>query len=87
MTRTMLAFGVALLLVPDGPTGATIGLALADAVDEPIAGAGLALPGVAGDNPANAHALAVLQRLAAGATSRLRLPLSPGLSLDMEITP
>ncbi|HJR11163.1 MAG TPA: beta-ketoacyl synthase chain length factor [Rhodanobacteraceae bacterium] len=87
MTRTSLAFGVALLLAPDGRKGAAIDLALADAVDEPFADSGLALPGVAGDNPANAHALALLQRLATGTTSRLRLPLSTGLSLDMEITP
>ena len=87
MTRTTLAFGAAFLLAPGGSAGATIRLALAGAGDEPFARGGLALPGVAGDNPANAHALALLQRLAAETTSRLRLPLSPGLSLDMEITP
>lgn len=87
MTRTTLAFGAAFVLVPDGPAGAMIHFALGDAVHEPFAETGLALPGVAGDNPANAHALALLQRLAAATTARLRLPLSPGLSLDMEITP
>ena len=87
MTRTTLAFGAAFLLVPDGSTGATIDLALADAAHEPFVDTGLALPGVAGDNPANAHALALLQRLAVESRSCLRLPLSTGLSLDMEITP
>ena len=87
MTRTTLAFGMALVLVPNGSAGATIDLALGAAEHEPFADAGLALPGIAGDNPANAHALALLQRLAAETTSRLRLPLSSGLSLDMEITP
>lgn len=87
MTRTTLAFGVALVLTPSASTGTRLNLALGDAAHEPFVGAGLALPGVAGDNPANAHALALLQRFAAETTSRLRLPLSPGLSLDMEITP
>lgn len=87
MTRTTLAFGVALVLAPGASAGATMGLALGDAMDERFAEGGLALPGVAGDNPANAHALALLQRFAAETTSRLRLPLSSGLSLDMEITP
>jgi hypothetical protein len=87
MTRTTLAFGAALVLAPTASTGARLSLALGDAAHEPFAGTGLALPDVAGDNPANAHALALLQRLAVEPTSRLRLPLSSGLSLDMEITP
>ena len=87
MTCTRLAFGVAFLLVPGGSTGTAIDLALDGTAHEPFAGAGLALSAVAGDNPANAHALALLQRLAAETTSRLHLPLSTGLSLDMEITP
>lgn len=87
MTRTSLAFGVALVLVPGFTTGTALDLALGDTVDEPFTSGGLALPRVAGDNPANAHALALLKLLAAGAPSRLRLPLSSGLSLDMEITP
>jgi hypothetical protein len=87
MTRTTLAFGVALLFAPAAPAGTRLDLSVGGAGPEPFAGAGLALPDVAGDNPANAHALALLQRLAAGTTSRLRLPLSQGLSLDMEITP
>jgi hypothetical protein len=87
MTRTTLAFGIALLFVPAASTGTRLDLSLDGTGHEPFAGAGLALPDVAGDNPANAHALALLQRIAAGTTSRLRLPLSTGLSLDMEITP
>lgn len=87
MTRTTLAFGVALVLAQNGSAGAALDLEAVGAVDEPFASFGLALPDVARDNPANAHALALLQRLAAGTTSRLRLPLSPGLSLDMEIKP
>ena len=87
MTLTTLAFGVAFLLVPVGSMGATIDLALDDAAHEPFIDTGLALPGVAGDNPANAHALALLRLLAGETTARLRLPLSSGLSLDMEITP
>jgi hypothetical protein len=87
MTRPTRAFGAAFLLVPEGAPGAAIRLALEGAVREPFADAGLALPGVAGDNPANAHALALLRRRAGTAATRLRLPLSTGLSLDMEITP
>ena len=89
MTRTTLAFGAALVFTPDGPAGAgaTIRLALGGATHEPFVDAVLAPPGVAGDNRANGHALALLQPLAAETTARLRLPLSSGLSLDMEITP
>jgi len=39
------------------------------------------------DNPANAEALALLSLLARANPSNLRLPLSSGLSLDMEIKP
>ena len=87
MTRTTLAFGAALVLAPGASARPVIRLAPVCAADEPPARSGLALPGVAGDNPANAHALALLRRLAAEEGSRLRLPLSPGLSLDMEIMP
>ena len=86
MTRTTLAFGAALVLAPRDSTGTRLGLALGGAADEPFTGDGLALQGVAGDNPVNAHALALLQALAVEKERRLRLPLSPGLSLDMEIT-
>ncbi len=87
MTRTTLAFGAAFLLVPDGARGATLRLALGSAVRAPFVDTGLALPAVAGDNPANAHALALLRRLADGTATHLQLPLSTGLSLDMEIMP
>ena len=86
MTRTTLAFGVALVLAPRGSAGARLDVALGGVAHEPFLGDGLALHGVAGDNPANAHALALLQALAVEKGRRLRLPLSPGLSLDMEIT-
>ncbi|HVX05451.1 MAG TPA: beta-ketoacyl synthase chain length factor [Rhodanobacteraceae bacterium] len=86
MTRTTLAFGTALVLVPRGSGGARLDFGLGNAADEPFIADGLALHGVAGDNPTNAHALALLQALAVEEERRLRLPLSPGLSLDMEIT-
>lgn len=86
MTRTTLAFGAALVLAPSGSAGARLDVALLEATDEPLIGNGLALQGVAGDNPANSHALALLHALAIEKERRLHLPLSPGLSLDMEIT-
>lgn len=85
MTRTTLAFGAALVLAPSGSTGARLDAALGDVGDATPVCAGLALQGVAGDNPANAHALALLHALAIEKERRLRLPLSAGLSLDMEI--
>lgn len=87
MTRTTLAFGVALVLAPDSPGNLRLLLSLrGGGADEPVP-TELALRRVAGDNPANAHALALLAALARGQPSRLALPLSSGLSLDMEITP
>ena len=85
MTRTTLAFGVALLLHPAATEGARLQLALHPGVAAPLPL--LALPAVAGDNPANAEALAVLSAIARARSAHLRLPLSSGLSLDMEITP
>lgn len=85
MTRTTLAFGAALLLHPTATTGPGLRLALQVGVATPLPM--LALPAVAGDNPANAEALAMLSMLADARASNLRLPLSSGLSLDMEITP
>ncbi|HJR12867.1 MAG TPA: beta-ketoacyl synthase chain length factor [Rhodanobacteraceae bacterium] len=85
MTRTTLAFGTALLLQPGAPKGARLRLALQ--ADTAWKVSKLALPAVAGDNPANAQALAMLSTLANARASNLRLPLSSGLSLDMEITP
>lgn len=87
MTRTTLAFGAALVLVPEPPAAPSLQLSLrGGSADEPVP-TGLALHRVAGDNPANAHALALLAALARGQPMRLALPLSSGLSLDMEITP
>lgn len=87
MIRTTLAFGVALVLIPGAATGTRLALALRTGNADAPAPTTLALRGVAGDNPANAHALALLANLANPRASRLALPLSPGLSLDMEITP
>lgn len=86
MTRTTVPFGVALLLHPAAAAGrAHLQLELRAAAAPPLAV--LALPPVAGDNPANAEALALLAALADTQPHNLRLPLSSGLSLDMEVTP
>lgn len=85
MTRTTLAFGTALVLHPTTTDGARARLALHPGIAPPLPG--VALPAAAGDNPANAEALAVLSTLAQAHPANLRLPLSSGLSLDMEITP
>jgi len=85
MTRTTLAFGMALLLQPDGNGGTRLNLALRPGAAEPVRV--VTWPAVAGDNPANAEALALLSLLAGAKASNLRLPLSSGLSLDMEIEP
>ncbi|HKU78671.1 MAG TPA: beta-ketoacyl synthase chain length factor [Rhodanobacteraceae bacterium] len=85
MTRTTLAFGMALLLRPDGSDGTRLNLALHPGAAEPVGV--VTWPAVAGDNPANAEALVLLSLLAGAKASNLRLPLSSGLSLDMEIEP
>lgn len=87
MTRTTLAFGVALILSPATATGARMHWSLRNAAAGAPPPPALALQAVAGDNPTNAHALALLGALAGRDTVDLALPLSPGLSLDMEITP
>jgi Beta-ketoacyl synthase, N-terminal domain len=87
MTRTTLAFGVALVLTPDARPHVTLQLAPSTGTSDAPVVVPLALQSVAGDNPANAHALALLASLANGNPSRFTLPLSTGLSLDMEITP
>lgn len=87
MTGTTQAFGVALVLAPGAAAGTRIALAPRAGGADPIAPATLALREVAGDNPANAHALALLTQLAKAQPARLALPLSSGLTLDMEITP
>ncbi|MGH8113265.1 MAG: beta-ketoacyl synthase chain length factor [Rhodanobacteraceae bacterium] len=87
MTRTTLVFGTALVLAPGSASGAHLRLTpRAGGADQPAA-QGLALRRVASDNPSNAHALALLSAIARGPPARLALPLSSGLSLDMEITP
>jgi hypothetical protein len=85
MTRTTLAFGMALLLQPGADDGVRLDLALHPGAGEP--GPAVTWPTVASDNPANADALALLALLAKANASNLRLPLSSGLSLDMEIKP
>lgn len=87
MTRTTLPFGMALVLVPEAvDVRLQIDLRPGNAdvhMPEPV----VALQAVAGDNPGNAQALALLAALAGGEATRLALPLSTGMSLDMEITP
>lgn len=84
MTRTTLAFGVALVLAPAAANGARIRWSLREgACALPPASV---LAAVARDNPANAHALALLSALAGPTPARLALPLSSGLSLELEIT-
>lgn len=85
MTRTTLAFGMALLLQPGAGDGVRLNLALHRGAAEPVPA--VTWPVVARDNPANADALALLSLLAGANASNLRLPLSSGLSLDMEIEP
>ena len=87
MTRTTLALGVALVLAPPATGGAQLRWSLGDAQTDTLPPVELALRPLAGDNPTNAHALALLAALAGRETAGLALPLSPGLSLDMEITP
>jgi len=87
MTRTSLAFGAALVLSPHSVSGARFAWSLREGIAAAPAPAGLPLPAVAGDNPANAQALALLSALAWDDRTTLALPLSTGLSLDMEITP
>ncbi|MGH8125579.1 MAG: beta-ketoacyl synthase chain length factor [Rhodanobacteraceae bacterium] len=88
MTRTTLAFGVALVLTPGAGTGARMRLTLDEhgAAKQP-APVCPALRAVAGDHPCNAHALALLVVLAGRKPARLCLPLSSGLSMDMEVAP
>lgn len=86
MTRTSQAFGVALLLDPTGEARPRLALAPSTRAAEPIPMAAVALQAVAGDNPPNAAALALLAALDGHHEGRLVLPLSRGSSLDMEIT-
>ncbi|MBS0382632.1 MAG: beta-ketoacyl synthase chain length factor [Proteobacteria bacterium] len=87
MTRTTLAFGTALVLSPLASNGARVHWSLREGRASTLPPIALALRVVASDNPANAHALALLSALAADAHATLALPLSTGLSLAMEIAP
>lgn len=87
MTRTTRAFGAALVLSPQAADGAHVIWSLHAGTAADLPSAGLPLQAVAGDNPANAQALALLSALAADERRTLALSLSTGLSLDMEITP
>jgi hypothetical protein len=84
MTRTTRAFGVALVLVPDGDAlpRLSIGTRAAGAPAIPVPEC---VAELAQDNPLNAHALAFLAALAGAAPARLTLPAASGLMLDMEI--
>lgn len=89
MTRTTLPFGIALVLAPTpGASGLRMQVALhAGHANVNAPETVVALQAVAGDNPTNAQALALLAALAHGHADGLRLPLSAGMSLDMEIEP
>ena len=80
-----MAFGVALVLVPDGAAGTALRLTLRAGSAIAPAPLPLALQVAARDNPANADALALLAALAGHAPANVSLALSAGLSLDMEI--
>ncbi len=87
MIPTRIPFGTALVLAPDpGRTRlrlAPVSATPAPPLPEPV----LALQAVAMDNPCSAQALALLAALAGNQRAHIALPLSAGLSLDMEITP
>lgn len=87
MTRTTLAFGTAQVLAPGVGGGPRLRLSVRSGKADAVAPPALPLREVARDNPLNAHALAMLGLLAGSGPARLALPLSSGLSLDMEITP
>lgn len=87
MTRTTLAFGTALVLIPAVEVGMRLKLVLDERVARHPDAHELALSAVAGDNPANADALALLTAIAREQPARFALPLSSALSLNMEITP
>jgi hypothetical protein len=87
MTRTTLAFGAALVLSPGFATGRRLAWSLRAGGGELAPLAGLPWQTIADDNPANAQALALLLALARTAPTALALPLSGGLSLDLEVAP
>lgn len=87
MARTTRAFGAALVLLPGtdaSPSRLSLGLRAEDA---PVTPAPACVAELARDNPLNAHALALLNALAADAPTRLTLPAASGLMLDMEVQP
>lgn len=85
MIHTRRAFGIALVLDPGRRASPRLRLALRAGATAAVAGPALALPDVARDNPASAHALALLAALASGHAARLALPLAAELALDLEI--
>jgi hypothetical protein len=87
MTRTGLAFGMAMVLAPAPAGGPRLRISLRPGLGDVPVSVPLALQAVASDNPANAHALALLAALAGRGNTGLFLPLSAGTSMDMEITP
>lgn len=87
MTRTGIAFGMAIVLTPAPDGGPRLQISLRPGLDDEPVAVALALQAVASDNPANAHALALLAALAGRGKTDLCLPLSAGMSMDMEITP
>lgn len=86
MTRTSLAFGVAFVLAPGARRGPRLRLAPDPGAAGAVPPPDTALREVADDNPLNAHALALLDAIANRRSARLALPLSSGLSLDLEIS-
>lgn len=84
--RSTQPFGVALVLAPDAGAGTTIEIDIVAQASTP-ASAGAAIRAVAGDNPANGEALALLSALATKQPARLALHLAPALSLALGITP
>lgn len=79
-------FGFALVLTPRcGGIRLRMAMRRVDA-DPRMPGSALALEAVAGDNPASAQALALLAALAQAGPARVALPLSDGLSLDMDFS-
>lgn len=87
ITRTSLAFGVALVLAPGAAAGTRLRVAPRGADADALPPPAMPLRDIAGDNPLDAHALALLGAVAGGRPTRLALPLSSGLALDMEVTP
>ncbi|MGN6313471.1 MAG: beta-ketoacyl synthase chain length factor [Rhodanobacteraceae bacterium] len=84
MTRTMRAFGAALVLSPGGEASPQLSIAMRDS-GAPVTPAPACVAELAKDNPLTAHALALLAALAGATSPRLTLPAASGLMLEMEI--